>query len=119
MKKLIYLSLITLFVITGCKTNYENKDKEVFEEASQFLKDQSYPMAVVKFEKIIKEFPKGDYYPKSLFELGKIYNAKLITTIDNKANCEKAVYYLKKIVQRISCINLCRAGIVLNRIFIR
>jgi outer membrane protein assembly factor BamD (BamD/ComL family) len=97
MKKIINLCLITLFILTGCKSNSDNKDKEIFEEASQMFKDQKFPMAVVQFEKIVKEYPKGDYYPKSLFELGKIYNAKLITTLDGKINLERAVYYFKKL----------------------
>lgn len=97
MRRIINISLIILFALTACKTNYENKDKEIFEEADKLLKEQKFPMAVVQFEKIVSEYPKGDYYPKSLFELGKIYNAKLISTMDAKANCEKAVYYFRKL----------------------
>jgi outer membrane protein assembly factor BamD (BamD/ComL family) len=96
MKKIINLCLISLFVITACSSN-DNNDKSVFEEASQLLKDQKYPMAVVQFEKIVKEYPKSDYYPKSLMELGNIYNAKLINTIDGPSNSRKAVYYFHKV----------------------
>lgn len=96
MKKIIYLGLVLIFAITGCKSS-SNNDQAIFDEANQLLKDLKYPMAVVQFEKLVKEFPKSDYYPKACMELGNIYNAKLITTMSPEANSRKAVYYYNKI----------------------
>lgn len=101
MKKLINFCVIFLSIITACSSN-DNNDKSIFEEANQLLKDQKYPMAVVRFEKIVKEYPKSDYYPKSLMELGNIYNAKLINTMDGLSNSRKAVYYFHKVYNEFS-----------------
>ena len=96
MKKYINLCLFFLIVLTACSSK-DNKDKDIFEEGSKQFKARNFPMAVTQFEKIVKEYPKSDYYPKSLMELGTIYNAKLINTMDNAANSKKAVYYFRRV----------------------
>jgi len=98
MKKYINLLLIALISLTACsKKEYNGSDREVFEEGTKLFKEQKFPMAVIQYEKITKDFPKSDYYPKSLMELGTIYNAKLITTLSKEDNLHKAVYYFKKV----------------------
>lgn len=96
MKKLIYLCLILLFVISACSSN-DNKDQSIFDEGAKQLKEQNYPMAVVQFEKIVKEYPKSDYYPRSMMELGNIYNAKLISTMGPADNSRMAIKYYRKL----------------------
>ncbi len=96
MKKYINILLISIFAFTACSKS-DNQDKTIFDEASKLLKEQNYPKAVMEFEKIVKDYKDGDYYVKSLMELGNIYNAKLISTISPEENSRKAVLYFKKV----------------------
>ncbi len=96
MKRLIYLGLIGLFLVTACSKK-DTKDQTLFDEAQKQMKEENYPMAMVKYLSIVKDYPKGDYYAKSLMELGNIYNAKLITTMSPAENEHMAIYYYKKV----------------------
>jgi outer membrane protein assembly factor BamD (BamD/ComL family) len=95
MKRVIYPCLVLFLFLTACSK--DNKDSAIFEEGQKELKSENYPMAVVKFEQIVKEYPKSDFYPRSLMELGNIYNAKLISTMGPADNSRKAIYYFKKL----------------------
>ncbi|MDP2302267.1 MAG: tetratricopeptide repeat protein [Ignavibacteria bacterium] len=96
MKK--YLSLfVFLFLLTGCG----KKDaSELIGDASELIKNNNITGAVVLFEEIIKEHPESREASVAMYELGKIYQSKLLKNINETESLTKAIYYFDEVYQK-------------------
>lgn len=93
MKSIIVL--LSIFLIVGCST--KKTDKELFDEAQQNLKQDKIPEAVVAFEEIINDHSDSDLAPEALSQMAGLYQNKLIKSISEKENLEKAIELFKKL----------------------
>ncbi len=87
----IFLSLI--FTFTACSTD---KDKEMFEAASEMYKANNYTAAVTEYEKLINEYPSSEYVEDSYFALAGIYQMGKIPNLSHADAAKKAVDYYQK-----------------------
>lgn len=89
------IALLTVFLIVGCST--KKTDKELFDEAQQNLKQDKIPEAVMAFEEIVNDHSDSDLAPEALSQLAGLYQNKLIKSISEKENLEKAIELFKKL----------------------
>jgi TolA-binding protein len=89
------IALLTIFLIIGCST--KKTDKELFDEAQQNLKQDKIPEAVMAFEEIVNDHSGSDLAPEALSQLAGLYQNKLIKSISEKENLEKAIELFKKL----------------------
>ena len=89
------IALLTIFLIVGCST--KKTDKELFDEAQQNLKQDKIPEAVMAFEEIVNDHSNSDLAPEALSQLAGLYQNKLIKSISEEENLEKAIELFKKL----------------------
>lgn len=88
----VFFSLIVLF-LAGCGKS----EKAQFEEANRLVQEKKYSEAISAFEKVAKDFPAGDFAASSFYQIAKLYQAGVITGVDETASQEKAVWYYQKV----------------------
>lgn len=88
----VFLSLAVL-LLNGCGKS----EKEQFEEANRFVQEKKYTEAISAYEKVGQEFSDGVYGAKSFYEIAKLYQAEVVTGLDQKTSQEKAVEYYQKV----------------------
>jgi TolA-binding protein len=89
------LTLLVLLFIVGCSS--KKSDKELFDEAQQNLKQDKIPEAVMAFEEIVNDHSDSDLAPEALSQLAGLYQNKLIKSISEKENLDKAIELFKKL----------------------
>ena len=94
--KSIVISL-SLLLLIGCSS--KKSDKELFEEAQQSLKQDKVPEAVLAFEQIVDDNPDSELAPEALSQMAGLYQNKLIKSMSDKENLEKAIELFKKLYQ--------------------
>ncbi len=91
------IALISIFLVVGCST--KKTDKELFDEAQNYLKQDKVPEAVIAFEEIVNDHSDSELAPEALSQLAGLYQNKLIKSISEKENLEKAIELFKKLYQ--------------------
>jgi TolA-binding protein len=89
------IALLAIFLIVGCSA--KKSDKELFDEAQQNLKQDKIPEAVMAFEELVNEYSDSELAPEALSQLAGLYQNKLIKSISEKENLEKAIELFKKL----------------------
>jgi TolA-binding protein len=89
------LSLLILLLIVGCSS--KKTDKELFDEAQKNLKENKIPEAVTAFDQIAAEYSESKLTPEALSRLASIYQNKMVKSLSEKENLEKAVEIFKRI----------------------
>lgn len=89
------LSILILLLVVGCSP--KKSDKELFEDAKKNLKEDKISEAVVTFEELVNDNPESKLAPEALSELASIYQNKLVKSLSEKENLEKAVTAFKRI----------------------
>ncbi len=90
-----FIVLLSLFFIIGCSS--KKSDKELFDEAQQNLKLDKIPEAVIAFEEIVNDHSDSELAPEALSQLAGLYQNKLIKSLSEKENLEKAIELFKKL----------------------
>lgn len=91
-KLLSTLSLSILLTFCGGKT-----DKEIFDNALELANNKKYDEAVVIFEQLADDYQKSELAPKALFECAKMYQGKVIKSLEAEESLKKSVDFYKKI----------------------
>ena len=89
------LSILVLFLAVGCSP--KKSDKELFDDAKNNLKEDKISEAVMAFEELVNDNPESTLSPEALSELATIYQNKLVKSLSEKENLEKAVATFKRI----------------------
>lgn len=89
------IALLSLILIVGCST--KKFDKELFDEAQKNLKEDKIPEAVMAFEELITDHDDSELTPEALSQLGSLYQNKLIKSLSERENLEKAITIFKKL----------------------
>ncbi len=90
-----FIVLLSLFFIIGCSSR--KSDKELFDESQQNLKQDKIPEAVIAFEEIVNDHSDSELAPEALSQLAGLYQNKLIKSLSEKENLEKAIELFKKL----------------------
>ena len=89
------IALLAIFIIVGCST--KKTDQELFDEAQLNLKQDKIPEAVMAFEEIVNDHSDSELASEALSQLAGLYQNKLIKSISEKENLEKAIELFKKL----------------------
>jgi len=89
------IALLTLLLIVGCST--KKSDKELFDEGQKNLKEDKIPEAVMAFEELVNNHSDSELNPEALSQLGSLYQNKLIKSLSERENLEKAISIFKKL----------------------
>ncbi|MGB5286853.1 MAG: tetratricopeptide repeat protein [Ignavibacteriaceae bacterium] len=89
------LSILVLLLAVGCSP--KKSDKDLLDEAKKNLKEHKISEAVMAFEELVNDNPESKLAPEALSELAAIYQNKLVKSLSEKENFEKAVTTFKKI----------------------
>lgn len=98
MKRITAVFFITIFLI-GCSSN---KDKEMFESASELYKAKNFSAAVTEYEKLIKEYPNSQYAEDSYFALAGIFQMNKIDNLKRVQSAQKAIEYYQQFYNQFS-----------------
>lgn len=93
--KLFGFLLIFLFACSSVS------DKDLYESGLQKIKDNNYIGAVTDFQKVINDFPGGEYEVKATYELAKLYHGQAIKTLTKEESLSKAVELYKSVFEKI------------------
>lgn len=91
----LILGFVSFLILFGCSSN--KTDKELFDEAQNHLKQDKIPEAVMAFEEIVNDHSESDLAPEALFQLAGLYQNKLIKSLSEKENLEKAIELFTKL----------------------
>jgi len=89
------ISIITLILLVSCSA--KKTDKELFDEAQKYLKEDKVPEAVMAFEEIINDHSESELAPEALSKLAAVYQNKLVKNLSEKENLEKAAALFRKL----------------------
>jgi len=96
MKSYFVLFSFLVVLFAGCGKS----EKDQFEEATRLVQEKKYSEGISAFEKVAQEFPTSDLAPKAFYEIAKIYQAGVVSSVDETLSQQKAVeYYLKVFVK--------------------
>ncbi len=98
MKNLLLIILSAVFIF-ACNSN---KDKELFESASELYKANNFTAAVTEYEKLINEYPSSEYAEDSYFALAGIYQMGKIQNLKHSESAKKAVDYYQRFYSKYS-----------------
>lgn len=85
MKVLTVILIGFLFISCSSKS-----DKEVFEDASKYLKEDRIAESIAEYEKLILEFPESQLAPQSISQLAAIYHSKKDPALTEQESLTKA-----------------------------
>ena len=92
------VKIITLIIISLMLNFCSGKsDADMFEDASKLLTEKKYSEAVVVYEQILDEFPKGEKASLALFEMAKLYQGQVVKNLNPNESLLKSVSLYKKI----------------------
>jgi outer membrane protein assembly factor BamD (BamD/ComL family) len=95
MKMKAIISLVLLALLVSCST--EKTDSELFDEAQKYLKEDKIPEAILALEELVNEHSESNLAPEALSELASIYQNKMVKSLSEKENLEKAITIFKRI----------------------
>lgn len=94
---LLLVSLV--FVLNGCS---KNSDKEYWDEAVKYQKENKIDKAVSSYEQLVKDHPESPLAPKALLEAAKIYQGGNVKNVSSEESARKAIEYYKRIYTEYS-----------------
>jgi TolA-binding protein len=102
---------MTVIMIAGC--NNHSADKYL-KQAKAAVDQKKYTEAVKLYETLVSEFPKDTLAPTALYQLGALYQNKLVPGTEGPASTEKAVSVFKSVFDKYpdskeapSCLFMC------------
>ena len=90
------IALVLAFLFVGCTKS----DLSYLNDAREHLKNTNVNEAIKSYEEMIAKFPKSDSCAAAHFELGKIYQAKLVKELSAEESYGKALDHYGIVVNR-------------------
>ena len=97
--KITYLLLFTGLLLAGCG---KKGPEDYMKEAKSGIDGKNISAAVTAYQNVVNEYPDSPQAPEALFQLGTLYQNKMVTNIEAKASLEKAVDIFKSISDKYS-----------------
>ena len=96
MKHILFLFLAVI-ILTGCNKNSADK---YMKQAKAAVEQKKIADAVKAYETLVSEFPKDSLAPEALYQLGSLYQNKLVPGLDRIASTEKAIFHFKSVFDK-------------------
>lgn len=110
MKQILFF-LMAVLILAGCNKNSADK---YMKQAKAAVEQKKIPDAVKAYETLVNEFPKDSLAPEALYQLGSLYQNKLVPGFEATASTEKAVTIFKSVFDKYpdskqapSCLFMC------------
>ncbi|MGD8782309.1 MAG: tetratricopeptide repeat protein [Ignavibacteria bacterium] len=97
------LNVVTILLIVVMITLYNcssKNEEQLFNEAKEKINSRDFSSAQTILEDVLNEFPNGKYAAEVNFELGKIYQSKVIPSINEQESSKKAVKYYGVVAEK-------------------
>lgn len=95
--KYLYFLLIAVFLLPGCS---KKNDKQYMKEAEDSLRVAKYEGAVKIYEKVAADFAESQSAPEALFQLGFIYQNRLLKNVTENQSLEKSIGYYRQVADK-------------------
>ena len=89
------LSLLVLILFVSCSS--KKSDKELFDEAKKNLKENKISEAVTGFDQLVNDYSDSKLAPEALSQLASLYQNKLVKSLSEQENLEKAISLFKRV----------------------
>ncbi|MDR3609401.1 MAG: tetratricopeptide repeat protein [Ignavibacteriaceae bacterium] len=96
MKNILFLLTLTVLIF-GCNSK---KAEEYMKLAKSCIEQHKIPETIKAYEMLVKEFPKDSLAPEALYQLGTIYQNKMVPNMKEKDSFEKAVQIYKSVFEK-------------------
>ena len=96
MKHILFL-LLAVLILAGCNKNSADK---YMKQAKAAVEQKKITEAVKAYETLVSEFPKDSLAPEALYQLGALYQNKLVPGLDGTASTEKAISIFKSVFDK-------------------
>jgi TolA-binding protein len=97
MKNILLLLALTV-LISGCVK--KKQAAEYMKEAKLGIEQKKIPETVKAYETLISEFPDDSLAPEALYQLGTLYQNKMVPNIKENESMEKAVNIFKSVFDK-------------------
>ncbi len=97
MKRLLIFAALFAFYFIGCK---KKDEKAMLAVAAECIKKQDAAGSIAAYEDFLKEFPNGENTSIVLYNLGRIYQDKMVLALDMEQSDRKAIEYYQQIVEK-------------------
>jgi TolA-binding protein len=69
-------------------------------EAAENIKNNRIPEAISGYEKLLAEYPDSKFAPEALFQIGTLYQNKLVKNLSGKESMEKSAKVFRDIYEK-------------------
>jgi len=90
----IIVLIVGILTLAYCSSK---NDKEIFKEGKKLVTEAKYEDAIVKFQDLVKEYPKSEHADSALFEIAKMYQGQVTKNLASLESLRKAVETYGKI----------------------
>ncbi len=87
----LLLVFLLSFLLINCSSKKE--ETELYTSAKTALDSEKYYDALITFNELLNEYPKGNFTAETIFEIGKLNHGKVDTSLSPKESYEKAVLF--------------------------
>ena len=97
MKNILFLFALS-FLIFGCGP--KKHAEEYMKQAKLNIEQKKIPETVKAYETLVSEFPDDSLAPEALYQLGTLYQNKLVPNMKESESMEKAVTVFKSVFEK-------------------
>lgn len=92
--KYYFFSVIIFFYLAGCSSK---SDQDYMNEAAENAKKNKIPEAINGYENLVREYPGSRLAPEALFQVGTLYQNKMVKNLSGKESLENSVKVFREI----------------------
>jgi tetratricopeptide (TPR) repeat protein len=96
MKNILFLLSLTVLFI-GCNSH---KAEEYMKLAKSSIEQHKIPETLKAYETLVSEFPKDSLAPEALYQMGTLYQNRLVPNMKGNETFEKAVTIFKSVFEK-------------------
>ena len=97
MKNILFLLALTVLLFGCGKKKYAD---EYMKEAKLGIEQNKIPETVKAYETLLSEFPDDSLAPEALYQLGTLYQNKMVPNVKETESMEKAVTIFKSVFDK-------------------
>lgn len=86
--------MLSAVLLAGCS---KKSEQELFNAGEKNMAEGKYAEAVEAYDTLVKDYPESPRAPKVLFEIGKLYQGKVVKNVSGTESLKKAVEYYGRI----------------------
>jgi TolA-binding protein len=97
MKNILFLVALTVLLFGCSKKRHAD---EYMKDAKLGIEQKKIPETIKAYETLISEFPNDSLAPEALYQLGTLYQNKMVPNLKENESMEKAVNIFKSVFEK-------------------